>query len=118
MEMTTEAATVPAAKPPRPEPAEPALSNTQLGRILPFVDHSRGVEVGADQGLLVLEYHGTDPAPSVRVGARELGRPPLAVALPPGRHELVVRAGKSTSFRYLIVRAGETRIVGLPLAEL
>jgi hypothetical protein len=98
--------------------AEPALPNTQLGRVLPFVDHTRGVEVGDDQGLLVLEYHGTDPAPSVRVGERELGKPPLAVALPVGRHELVVRAGKSTSFRYLIVRAGETRIVSLPLAEL
>jgi DNA-binding response OmpR family regulator len=99
-------------------PGEPALPNTQLGRILPFIDDSRGVEVGVDEGLLVLEYQGTDPAPSVRVGERELGKPPLAVALPVGRHELVVRAGKSTSFRYLIVRAGETRIVSLPLAEL
>ncbi|HKP58849.1 MAG TPA: response regulator [Polyangiales bacterium] len=120
LQTTIEAATAPVEKvsSPTPAPAEPALPNTQLGRILPFVDNSRGVEVAEDQGLLVLEYHGTDPAPTVRVGERELGKPPLAVALPVGRHELVVRAGKSTSFRYLIVRAGETRIVSLPLAEL
>jgi hypothetical protein len=118
LETATEAASVPTAHNANGMAAESALPNTQLGRILPFIDNSRGVEVGADQGLLVLEYHGTDPAPSVRVGERELGRPPLAVALPVGRHELVVRAGKSTSFRYLIVRAGETRIVSLPLAEL
>jgi hypothetical protein len=67
----------------------------------------------------VVEFQaGSEPAPYIRVGSRELGKPPLAVALPAGRHELVVRAGKSTSFRYLIVRAGETRIVSVPLAEL
>jgi CheY-like chemotaxis protein len=102
-----------------PSPAQPTIQNTQFGKVLPFVDASRGVAVAPDQGLLVIEFQaGSDPAPYVRVGSRELGKPPLAVALPAGRHELVVRTGKSTSFRYLIVRAGETRIVSVPLAEL
>ncbi|HET6339521.1 MAG TPA: response regulator [Polyangiales bacterium] len=102
-----------------PLPAQPTIQNTQFGKVLPFVDASRGVAVAPDQGLLVIEFQaGADPAPYVRVGSRELGKPPLAVALPAGRHELVVRTGKSTSFRYLIVRAGETRIVSVPLAEL
>lgn len=102
-----------------PHAAQNTIQNTQFGKILPFVDTSRGVAVAPDQGLLVIEFQrGADPAPNIRVGARELGKPPFAVALPAGRHELVVRSGKSTSFRYLIVRAGETRIVSVPLAEL
>jgi DNA-binding response OmpR family regulator len=102
-----------------PQPAQPTIQNTQFGKVLPFVDTSHGVVVAPDQGLLVIEFHGgAEPAPNIRVGARELGKPPLAIALPAGRHELVVRSGKSTSFRYLIVRAGETRIVSVPLAEL
>ena len=36
---------------------------------------------------------------------------PIAVALHPGRHELVLVRGASTSFRYLVIRAGETRVV-------
>jgi CheY-like chemotaxis protein len=104
---------------PAPQAAQPTIQNTQFGKVLPFVDASRGVSVGPDQGLLVIEFQaGVDPAPYIRVGSRELGKAPLAVALPAGRHELVVRSGKSTSFRYLIVRAGETRIVSVPLAEL
>jgi hypothetical protein len=86
-----------------------------LGRILPYVDESRGVAVGAEQGLLVIEYAGSAPAPHVRIGSRELGQPPLAVALDAGRHELVVHRNRESSLRYLIVRAGETRIITLPL---
>jgi CheY-like chemotaxis protein len=100
------------------QPAQPTIQNTQFGKVLPFVDSSRGVAVAPDEGLLVIELQGSDPAPNVRVGTRELGKPPIAVALPAGRHELVVRSGKSTSFRYLVVRPGETRIVTVPLAEL
>ncbi len=99
-------------------PAQPAMSNTQFGKVLPFVDRAHGIAVAPDQGLLVVEYRGNEPPPNVRVGERDLGKPPLAVALAPGRHELVLRTPKSTSFRYLIVRAGETRVVSLPLADL
>lgn len=109
----------PAEPEPKPQPAQPTIQNTQVGKVLPFVDASRGVVVAPDQGLLVIEFQGgSDSLPYIRVGSRELGKPPIAVALPAGRHELVVRTGKSTSFRYLIVRAGETRIVSVPLAEL
>jgi hypothetical protein len=97
---------------PVPGAPDPTLN---LGRILPYVDQSRGVAVGAEQGLLVIEYAGSAPAPQVRIGSRELGQPPLAVALNAGRHELVVHRNRESSFRYLIVRAGETRIITLPL---
>jgi DNA-binding response OmpR family regulator len=100
-------------------PAAPVHSapdpTLNLGRILPYVDESHGVAVGAEQGLLVIEYAGSAPAPHVRIGSRELGPPPLAVALDAGRHELVVHRNRESSFRYLIVRAGETRIITLPL---
>jgi CheY-like chemotaxis protein len=105
--------------PPQQQPLpQPTIANTQFGKVLPYVDASRGVEVPPGQGLLVVELQRDTPAPTVRVGARELGKAPLAIALPAGRHELVVRSGKITSFRYLIVRPGETRIVSVPLAEL
>jgi hypothetical protein len=97
---------------PVPSAPDPTLN---LGRILPYVDESHGVAVGAEQGLLVIEYAGSSPAPHVRIGSRELGQPPLAVALNAGRHELVVHRNRESSFRYLIVRAGETRIITLPL---
>jgi CheY-like chemotaxis protein len=109
-------------------PAEPSASSKlettvqsgndpspTMGRILPYVDEGRGVAVGPEQGLLVVEYTGTAPLPSIRIGGRELGRPPIAVALDAGRHELVVHRNREASFRYLIVRAGETRIITLPL---
>jgi hypothetical protein len=79
--------------------------------VLPFIDRNRGVEVAPGQGLLVVEYTGSGSAPSVRIAGRELGRAPIATALAPGRHELLLRRGGQTSFRYVVVRAGETRIV-------
>jgi hypothetical protein len=91
---------------------DPDLS---LGRILPYVDGSRGIPVGPEQGLLVIEYQGDNPAPRIRVAGRELGHAPLAVALNAGRHELVVQRNRESSFRFLIVRAGETRVITLPL---
>jgi hypothetical protein len=72
------------------------------------------VTVGEDQGLFVVDYTGTDQAPSLRVGDRDLGQPPIAVALPAGRHEVTLRHQDNSSLRYMILRAGETRIVTLP----
>ncbi|HMI92047.1 MAG TPA: response regulator [Polyangiales bacterium] len=107
-----------------PSPAEPELSakpqQTELeaievspgyGRVLPFIDPNRGVDVNPGQGLFVVEYTGGGSAPSVRIAGRELGRAPVATALSPGRHELLLRRGGQTSFRYVVIRAGETRIV-------
>jgi hypothetical protein len=81
-------------------------------RVLPFIDQSRGVAVGQDEGLLVVEYDAKDmPPPRVRVGGRELGPAPIATALPGGRHELLLKRGTQTSFRYVVIHPGETRIV-------
>ena len=102
------------------DPSETALHSAtdpdlSLGRILPYVDASRGVSVGPQQGLLVIEYQGDNPSPKIRVAGRELGHPPLAVALSAGRHELVVQRNRESSFRYLVVRPGQTRVITLPL---
>ena len=56
-----------------------------FGRVLPFIDRSRGVEVSEEQGLLVVEFDGEGAAPTVRVGTEDLGPAPTAVALPEGR---------------------------------
>jgi hypothetical protein len=84
-----------------------------FGEVLPYIDTARGVSVASGEGLLVIEADATDAtdAPEVQVGDRKLGRPPIAIALPPGRHELLLRRGAGTSFRYVILREGETRVV-------
>jgi hypothetical protein len=97
---------------PAAEPAAGATGNG-LGRTLPFIDHSRNVAVGADQGLLVVEYDGGSGAPRVSVAGRDLGSAPLAIALPAGRHELTLKSGDATRVRYFLLRAGETQIVEL-----
>jgi hypothetical protein len=95
-----------------PAPARPAPAPS-MGRVLPFIDRSRGVDVAADEGLLLVEFEGARDAPKLRIGKRELGSAPLAVALKGGRHELVIERGEETSFRFLTIRPGETRIIDL-----
>ncbi len=97
----------------RAQPAAPAPEQgLPVARALPFVDQSRGVEVAEDQGLLVVEDDrpGGVP-PKVRVDGRELGPATVATALAGGRHEIVLKSGDQTSFRYVVIRPGETRIV-------
>jgi hypothetical protein len=81
------------------------------GRSLPFVDRSRGIEVGEQQGLLVLEHESAAPPPRLSLSGRDLPPPPTALAVDAGRHELVLANGDMTRFHYLVIRAGETRIV-------
>jgi hypothetical protein len=110
---------------PTSEPQSPAAletvvqsdpdPNVSIGRVLSYVDQGRGVAVGPEQGLVVVEYAGTEPPPRIRIGGRELGRPPIAVALDSGRHELVMHQHGESSSRYVTVRAGETRVITLPL---
>jgi hypothetical protein len=94
------------ATPPEGEPA-----TVGFGRVLPFIDQSYGVDVGPEQGLLAVEYESSEPPPEVEVGGKGLGVAPVQLALEPGRHELVLRRGDRSSFRYLVIRTGETRVV-------
>lgn len=66
-----------------------------------------GIEVASGQGVLQVE--GGDV--QIDIGQRSLGSPPVSVALPEGRHELAIRRGGRTSFRFVHVRAGHTRTV-------
>ncbi len=100
---------------PAPPTADEDVPPEELsfGRTLDHVEEGAGVEVGAGEGLLVVEP-GAGREVEVSVGERELGAPPVRVALPAGRHELVFRRGEETSYRYLYIRAGQTRIVDAP----
>ncbi|RLB51712.1 MAG: hypothetical protein DRJ42_16345 [Deltaproteobacteria bacterium] len=80
------------------------------GRTLDSVDAGPGVRVGANQGLLVIEA-GEGRRPQVFIGTRSLGRVPVHEVLSEGRHELRFRRGDEDSFRFVYVRAGQTRIV-------
>jgi len=100
---------------PLKRPGDASVGDIGFGRLLPFIDHSRGIEVPAGQGLLVVEGRAGEPTPyRIRVGDRELGATPVGVALPEGRYEVVFRRGEESSFRYLLIRGGETRIVDAP----
>jgi hypothetical protein len=79
-------------------------------RALPYIDRRYGVTVPKEQGLLVVELSAPGSAPQVRIGGRDLGSAPVAIALPAGRHELMLKRGAHTSFRYVVLRAGETRV--------
>jgi hypothetical protein len=112
----------PAAPPPAALAALPASAGLELpassdasgfGRVLPYVDKARGVEVRADQGLFVVDFEGAGPPPSVSDGEHELGRPPLTLALSAGRHELRLRRGDELSVRYVFIKPGQTRWVTL-----
>jgi hypothetical protein len=98
-------------EPARAGAIAPSDAVSGFGRVLPFIDRNRGVSVAAEQGLLVVESEVAGAAPRVRIGGRDLGMAPIAVALLPGRHELVLNRDGRTSFRYVVVRAGETLIV-------
>ncbi|MCG8554203.1 MAG: response regulator [Proteobacteria bacterium] len=97
-------------------PKEPTQTPVPAGlaRELPFIDHGRGVTVAADQGLLVVEAGGANLGAELRIGKQVLGRPPVQVALPEGRHELMFEDGAEASFRYVVIRRGHTRIVQAP----
>ena len=94
---------------PRTQPT--AQAAVRIGKVLPYIDSARGVAVGADQGLLVVEASPAGAATRVRVAGRDLGPPPIAIALAVGRYEVVTQRGRDASFRYVLVGKGETRIL-------
>jgi len=106
--------------PQSPTPGSASEPSTESGadgdssaelRLLPFVDRSRGIAVGEDEGLLVIEYEGGGEAPRVRVLDRDLGPAPVAAAVPAGRHQVELLQGAHMSFRAVTVRAGATTIL-------
>jgi CheY-like chemotaxis protein len=96
------------------EAEEKAEEPVGPGKVLPFIDHDRKVEVGENEGLLVIEFDSDEPAPEVRIGDRRPGRPPLSIALPEGRHEVVFKRRERSSYRYVLIRPGQTRIIETP----
>jgi len=81
-----------------------------FGETLPHADGGPNVRVGRDQGLLVIEA-GEGPGAEVFIGARSLGRIPIREALDEGRYELRYRRGDEDSYRFVYVRAGQTRVI-------
>jgi len=82
-----------------------------VGRMLPFIDRTYGVEVAENEGLLVVNCGDCQDAPTVRIGKRTENKTPLAIALPEGRHEMVLSYDGRTRYRYLEIVRGQTRVV-------
>jgi len=109
--------TVPSTDPSEPSTAEPGsaeASELSFGRTVPrLVDPQ--VAVAEGQGLLVIEA--SEQAVQIALRRRdeerprELGAPPVTLALDEGQYELVFRSEAGESVRFLFVRAGQTRIV-------
>lgn len=99
---------------PEVEPAPRDVDELSFGRIVPGITEA-DVSVRPGEGLLVVESS-DDPSATVtvRLGDRVIGPPPARVALSEGRHELAFQRGAETTFRYVYVRAGATRIVPIP----
>ncbi|MBC7174253.1 MAG: hypothetical protein H5U40_17545, partial [Polyangiaceae bacterium] len=80
------------------------------GRSLPMIV-SEQAAVGEGQGLLRVEAEGALEGVQLLVGERSVGAPPLDIALDEGLHELAFRSGDQLRYRYVFIRAGESRIV-------
>lgn len=118
-------------EPPEPDapptaPSEPAAdlssaeaSELSFGRTVPTLVDPQ-VAVAEGQGLLVIEAaESPSSGQPVQIALRrrdeerprELGAPPVTLALDEGQYELVFRSDAGESVRFLFVRAGQTRIV-------
>ena len=85
-----------------------------FGRVLPFIDRSRGVQVAEGNGLLVVEHDARTQPPRVYVDRRDVGQAPIAIALPAGQHELSIEdSDRRRRSRLVDIRSGETRILGI-----
>ncbi|MET0388395.1 MAG: hypothetical protein ABW321_20655, partial [Polyangiales bacterium] len=92
-----------------------ADTDAAIGKIEPGVDASRGVAVGNDEGLLVIEHSGPEPSPVIRIDGMRHPGPPLSLALPVGPHQLTLQSELGESSYTLLVRSGTTRVIALPL---
>jgi hypothetical protein len=97
-------------EPDASRPSAPAPEELAFGETLPHVDAGPNLRVGRDQGVLVIEA-GEGPAPEVFVGGVNLGRVPVRRAMDEGRYELRYRRGDEESYRFVYVRAGQTRVI-------
>lgn len=107
----------PAGAAAKPSDDTSASETVEFGRVLPFIDttrpSTRNITVAPTQGLLVIEADpGSEPT-RVKIAGKDRGAAPLALALDPGRHELTLLRASGTSFRYLVIRTGETRVVSI-----
>jgi len=107
-------------EPPPPTPLPPPRMAPSLAEVLSHGATVEGIEgeeeVGATDGLLVVREPVDGVETRVALGrddgpSRELGTAPLRRVLPEGRHQLIYRRGADEKFRYVFVRAGQTRVV-------
>ncbi len=103
--------------PEAPEPDAPAhVADGEpklYGRSVPTIVSDR-TAVAAGQGLLRIEADAPMQDVEVLVGDRGVGAPPLDIALDEGLHELAFRSGDQLRYRYVFIRAGQSRIVPAP----
>lgn len=93
-----------------PEGAVPSF-----GQVLAHVPEQFVHLVGDGQGLLIVKRRGGDGDEiTLKVSGGLYAEFPVHVALDEGRHELVFDRGEHTSYRYIYVREGETRVVTSP----
>lgn len=72
------------------------------------------VKVQPHEALLVVEASSAGAGASVWLDGRELGTPPLEVAIARGDHELAVKRGDAISYRYVSVQPGKTWVLRNP----
>src|SRR5690606_726553 len=95
-------------------PAAPSLRS--YGEDVPSIDPALGVEVGADEGVVLVQPQPDGSPLRVRIAQREITvtADPVAVPMPTGVHEIAFVRGDDLSFRFIRVEAGHTRRVSAP----
>jgi hypothetical protein len=67
--------------------------------------------------LVIFEFVGAAAPPTLEIDGHTLGPAPLAVALAAKTHQLKLQVASEVISRTLTVRAGETRVITLPLSK-
>jgi CheY-like chemotaxis protein len=96
------------------EGGSPLAQELAYGESIPRIDGTAGVRVGPGDGLLMVRPGPAADGTRLFIDGDEVGEPPAQRALAAGRHELEFRRGGATSFRYIYLQEGHTRIVESP----
>ncbi|MBK8172600.1 MAG: response regulator [Sandaracinaceae bacterium] len=109
------AAPVPAgAETPTDEPLlQPLGDDPRFGRTEPTLVDTH-VEVGPEQGLLVVQAPTHGEHATVIVDSHEIGAAPLTIAISEGSHDVEIRHDDVSTFAYIVIQRGTSRIVSVP----
>ncbi|MCA9583163.1 MAG: hypothetical protein KC416_15295, partial [Myxococcales bacterium] len=95
-------------------PPEPSPAAAIAGKLVPGMELEGAGEAGPGEGVLRIRHRSGRPPAGIRIDGRDLGAPPLSVALREGRYRVAFILEDEERYRFWYVKAGHTRIVDSP----